>query len=357
MSNKPFRIFTGEATNKATRVWGGESSGICDWDNIRYPIMFQINREMFSHMWNEDEIQMNSDIKSYRQDLTPRERTVFNILTGALTFFDSIANKFNFVAGYLSTDPSIIANIQLIGAAEGLHVRSYQYLSSSVQNDSEKTESFEAPKTIKTLRERNDLLVKPIQDFVDLSKKILLDDNYTWTDEDLTTLVKGIFANNVLEGVAFSAGFAYFHSLARSQRMTSSNNMINLIKEDETQHAKFWGEVIKITFRENPQINTPELYQWVKEYIHAFVEKEREWATELFEGITTITVREYMNYVEYLTNVVCRNCGLEELYPENLTLKSTWILKYGQKISATRTDFFETNVIAYRNETGGSFDL
>lgn len=354
---KPFRVFNAEVRNQATKVFGGVSSGLCDWDDVKYPIMLELNEEMFENLWGLGEIHLNSDVKQYNQVLVPDEKRVFNIISGSLTLLDSIADKFNFVLGFVTTDPSVQQNIQLVGAFEGLHTRSYQFLTSTMLNDKEKREAFNAPREIQTLAERNQLVIEPIQRFVDLVSHRITNPEAEWTEEELDCLFEALVNNLILEGIYFTGGFAYFHSLAREDKMLGSNNLINLIKEDETIHNKFYGQLIKIVMLENPHLNTEVNMQKAVQWIKTAVEKEKEWATELFQGIYTMSLREYHDYVEYLANVICRNAGIREVYPDNKELKSRWILNYGQKTGAIRPDFFETDAIDYGNETGDGFDF
>lgn len=354
---QPFRIFNAEVENKATKVFGGQASGLCDWGDVKYPIMLTLNEEMFSNLWGLGEIHLNSDLKDYRSKLTPAERRVYNIISGYLTLLDSIADKFNFVLGFITTDPSVQQNIQLVGAFEGLHNRSYQHLTATMLNDGEKREAFNAPREIKLLKERNKKVIEPIQDFVDLFSKRILVPNMELTEEELFCLFKAVVHNLILEGIFFTGGFTYFHSLAREDKMIGSNNLINLIKEDETHHNKFYGQLLKILMLENPSLNTEENMDLAVTWIKESVEIEKEWASELFEGIYTLSIREYHNYVEYLANVICRNAGIKEVYPDNSTLRSQWILKFGQKSGAIRSDFFETDEINYGHEVGGKFDF
>lgn len=346
---KPFRVFNGEVNNKATKVFGGEASGICDWDDIQYPVMLEMNKSMFGEYWIEDEIRLNDDLKDYRHRLKDRERYVYNVLTGMLTQLDSVANRFNFFLGYFCSDPSVAANIQLIASFEGLHDRSYQYMSSTMLNTEEKRLAFNAPKELKILRERNQIIFDLIQAYVD--------DPY-----DLNKMYEALIAYMVLEGLYFSGAFVYFHSLARTNRMIGSNNMINLIKEDETQHTVFFGALLRIIMLENPELNTQQRMDWTVNFIRQSVEREKEWAEFIFEGIDTLSVKEYKEYIEYLANVLCRNSGIVEVYPDSKELKSRWIIDYGSKKKkesglAVRGDFFQTNVINYGHESGDGFDL
>lgn len=357
---KPFRIFNGKVNNKASRIFGGEASGICDWDDLKYPALLKINKEMFSEYWIEDEIRLGDDVKDYRQKLTDQERYVFNVITGYLTQLDTIANRFNFLLGYLTTDPSVAGCIQLIASFEGLHNRSYQYLSSTMLNDSEKRQAFNAPKENETLVKRNQIIVDKIQALVNYTEEVMSGKAKEEEEKFFQVLYEGLLAYIILEGLYFSGGFVYFHSLARDNKMIGSNNMINLIKKDETQHNVFYGLVMQILMRENPSLNTQENYDYAVTFIKNCVDAEKEWANEIFSNIETLSIKEYGDYIEYLANVICRNAGLNDIYTDNKEIKSRWILNYGEKNGehrATKADFFETNVINYSHEGGEGFDL
>lgn len=339
-----FRVFNGEATNKATKVFGGEASGICDWDDIRYPHMLTFYKELFGAYWIEDEFRLQDDFRQYRQNLNEEERYVYNVLTGMLTSLDSVANRFNFTLGHMTTDPSVAAVIQMIGAFEGLHARSYQYLTSTMLNSSEKKLAFNAPKEIDLLVKRNNYLFDKIQEFID-------------DPENLEKQYHAILSNLMLEGLHFTSSFAYFNSLARSNRMIGTNNVISSIKFDETQHSVFYGELMQIIMKENPELNTEKNYKEAIQFIKDCAEREKEWGEFIFKNIDTLSISEYKDYVEYLSNVICRNAGIEEVYPDNKTLKSPWILKYGEKGNKVRQDFFQSNNNTYAHESGDGFDL
>jgi Ribonucleotide reductase, beta subunit len=361
----PFRIFNGEINNKATKAFGGESSGIRDWDDIKYPHMLEYNENMFEEYWSKNEIRLGEDLVQYKE-LTDKERFVYNVITGYLTALDSFATDFNFALGFICTDSSIRSNIALINSFEILHNTSYQYLTSTMLNFEQKREAFNAPKNIPLLVERNNMVIEKIQKMTD-TIFYYVSNKKEFDDELAQIIFEGILANLVLEGIFFTGAFVYFHSLARDNKMIGSNNMINLIKEDETQHSVFYGDLMKIIMLENPNINTEENHNKAIEFIKACVEKEKEWAKFLFDGIETISIQEYNDYIEYLTNVVCRNSGIKEVYPDNKEIKSKWILTYGSKKGdksvngempiATRQDFFQTNVIGYQHEDGNGFDL
>lgn len=354
---KPFRTFNAEIRPSSSLVFGGGVQRGLSREDVKYPIMLDLNEQMFVNLWGLGEIHLNSDLKTYRQVLTPDERRVYNIISGYLTLLDSIADKFNFLMSYLVTDGIIRETIRLIGSFEGLHTRTYQFLTSTMLNDGEKREAFNAPREIPLLLERNELVVGPIQEFVEMMQKRVLHPEMGLNEQEKATTFNALVHNLILEGVFFTGGFTFFHSLAREDKMIGSNNAINLIKEDETQHNKFYGEVIKIFMHENPEMNTTQNMELATSWIRTAVEKEKEWASYLFDGIYSMSIREYHDYVEYLANVICRNAGIVEIYPDNQELKSRWILEHGRKSGAIRADFFEVDAIDYIHEEGGNFDF
>lgn len=360
-----FRVYDGESNNIATRVFGGKSSGIRDWDDVKYPQMLEFSKDLFAEYWIEDEIKLGKDMEEFREKLTNSERSVYATLTGKLNWLDSIATDFNFVLGYLCTDSSVRSIISLIASFEQLHNRSYQYLTSSVLNQEEKEKAFSDVQQIPELVHRNELIIKPIQEFLDVAKEqIFLKEDEELSEEFYEKLIQGIIAEIILEGLYFTGGFVFFHSLARDQKMMGSNNMINLIKTDENMHSQFMGLLLQIVMKENPKLATTENYNKMMNLVKEAVVREKKWSAHIFKDIDTLSIKEYHNYVEYLANLLCRNAGLEEPFPANQELKSKWIVTYGSKKSngdadqiVTRADFLQSDAIDYAHESGEDFDL
>lgn len=86
---------------------------------------------------------------------------------------------------------------------------------------------------------RNDIIINKIQAFVDYVEDIMCGKAIEEESKLYKLLYEALLAYIILEGLFFSGGFVYFHSLARDNKMIGSNNMINLIKKDETQHNVF----------------------------------------------------------------------------------------------------------------------
>ncbi|MFD0587628.1 ribonucleotide-diphosphate reductase subunit beta [Paenibacillus sp. GCM10027627] len=363
MNISPFKIFNAEKSNLPTKIFGGEASGIRDWDNIKYPTMLDMNKAMFAEYWIEDEIKLGKDIEQYNTKLSDRERYVYNILTGMLNTLDSVATDFNMFLSFVTTDTSVRSNIALINAFEVLHNRSYQYLTSTMLSEAQKKEAFEEIKDIPVLQERNKFLFDKIQKFVDVTTEYIVNKKKI-DDYFLQVTFEAILANQCLEGVSFTAAFVYFHSLARDQKMIGSNNLVVLIKGDEVQHSEFYGTLVRAMMGEYPQLNTEVNQEYAVNFLREYVEMEKIWAKYIFKGIETFSLREYNNYVEYLANLIARNAGFTEPFPENKELKSRWIVTYGSKKRdsrdskqiVTRSDFLQTDAPNYEHSSGEDYD-
>ncbi|MFK7678636.1 ribonucleotide-diphosphate reductase subunit beta [Bacillus sp. Wb] len=361
---KPFKIFDAEKSNLPTRIFGGEASGVRDYDNLKYPTMLDVKNNLFAEYWIEHEIKLGKDIVQYKEKLSNAERYVYNIESGMLNELDSSATDFLDYLSMVITDPSIRSVVALIKSFETLHNGSYQYLTSTMLNEQQKHEAFESVKKIDELLSRNAFVYEKINVFIQKIREYIINDEEV-TDDFLQKAFEGILAYQCLEGLHFSSGFVYFHSLARDQKMIGSNNMITLIKSDEAQHSEFFGTLLRMIMAENPQLNTRENMEYAKEFIKTCVANEKKWANHIFQDIDLFGMKEYEDYVEYLSNVVARNAGIEEPFPENKEIKSRWIVTYGSKKRdgkdgkqiVQRQDFLQGNAINYAHEGGEDFDL
>lgn len=362
-----FKIYDADKPNHPSRLFDGVASGIRNWDDIKYPIFLDYQIDLFDEKWVPQEIPMERDKRDYLA-MTREEQQVFNYVSGKLNWLDSIASDIVTLLHFLATDPSLRSVLGLISSFETMHNQSYEYLTSSVLGHQDKMQAFDEVRKIPELNKRNMLIIDKLENMKNLIVKSIVIDLETGERERLTLeenqiLFEGLLAYQVLEGLYFSGGFVYFHSLARDHRMISSNKMITLIKADENQHSEIFGAIIQMLMGEVPELNTTANKEYAINYIKEAVELEKEWSSWLYEGIDTMTVSEYHDYAEYLANLIGRNAGMGEPYPDNLQIKSQWIVTYGQKTNEegsgirVKNDFLQQQDINYVQASENDFDL
>jgi len=76
--------------NKSTRLFGGESSGILNWNDIAYPHWYKMYKRLVGNFWQADEINMSSDVKQF-PELTKAEQDAYLKIIGLLATLDGAA--------------------------------------------------------------------------------------------------------------------------------------------------------------------------------------------------------------------------------------------------------------------------
>jgi len=169
------------------------------------------------------------------------------------------------------------------------------------------------------------------------------------TDENI---VKAMFANQILEGIYFYSGFAYLYTLARSDKMLGTAQMIRFIQRDEVTHLLLFQNMINSTKKERPELFTKELEEDVYQMFRDAVKLECEWGAYITQGqILGLTDDIIEQYIKHLADKRLHAVGMEKLYNVEHPIK--WVDNFSQ-FNDQKTNFFEGNVTNYSK---GSLDL
>ena len=329
---KKIKLLNTDHPNRSTRIIGGESSGLLNWNDIAYPQMYDLYQTLLSNFWKAQEINMQDDIKQW-DSLSPTEQDVFLRINTQLASLDSLQTPtMSQVMDYV-TDSSFKAIFAVISQQEAVHNESYSYILSSLVPVREQNDRFNQAKSDPIVQKRNDLILDAYEEF-----------RQNPTPQTLFQLS----VNSInLEGIYFYAGFAFFYHLARQQKMVKTSTMISYIQRDEMQHAYFISQFIRILLTENPDLNTPENIEYVHTAVGQAVELEKEWAHYILKDIEGLDLEEFEGYVEYLANKRLRQLGLENLYEERSN-PMPWIHVFGDDMmNETKSDFFEQKSRTY----------
>lgn len=312
--------------NKSTALFGGEASGILNWNDIRYPHWYRTYKQLVGLYWQADEINMSSDAKQYNT-LSNQEKDAYLKITGLLSSLDAPQTKVALLLSLYATDPSIQSILAVIAQQEAVHNESYSYLLSSVVSLQEQNESFELGRRDPVLLERNERAINVYNTFA--------------SDPTIENILKAMVYTSLLEGLFFYSGFAFFYNLARNNKMVGTSTMVSYINRDELAHSRFITELFRAVLAENPHLNTKELTDWVYENYEHSVNQEIQWSKYVLEGIEGIDLSEMAGYVKYRANKMLRQLGLSEIYPDHVDNPMKWIRAYADNFDDTKTDFFE----------------
>jgi len=331
------KLYDVGSPNRSTGIINGESSNVLNWDDVRFKWAYPMYKNMLANFWIPNEINMSADIKEWTSKLSEEERDTFKKIIGLLAFLDSIQTDYSGkIAEYL-TDSSLSALMQVLSFQEVVHNQSYSYVLSSLVPKSEQDEIFEYWKHDPVLRERNDFIAQGYEDFV-----------RSRTPE---TFLKSIVYDVILEGLFFYAGFAFFYNLQRNQKMIASAQMINYINRDEQLHVNLFAHIFKETLAENPEYDTPELREFVRDTFRKAAELEIRWGEYIignkFEGID---MHDLTSYVRFMANKRCNELGCGRIFEGYRENPLRWIKAY-QDINDSKQDFFEGKSRQYSKVT------
>src|SRR5699024_4629516 len=152
--------------NKSTKLFGGESSGILNWNDIAYPHWYKMYKRLVGNYWQADEVNMASDVKEFPL-LTKAEQDAYLKIIGLLSTLDAPQTRTALLISLYATDPSVQSIMSVIAQQEAVHNESYSYVLSSVVSLDEQNESFQLGRKDPVLLKRNEHVTNHYNLFVE----------------------------------------------------------------------------------------------------------------------------------------------------------------------------------------------
>jgi len=321
---------------KDRRVFGGDSDGMINFTRMKYQWALNLWDTMEANTWFPREVQMTQDAKDYKV-LTPAEKRMYDLVLSQLIFMDSLQtnNLMDNINPYI-TAPEINACLSRQSYEEANHSKSYAVMVESISDNTDLI--YDMWKTDAKLREKNTYIADV---YKSLSKDV--------TD---TKIILALFANQILEGLYFYAGFAAMYALGKSGKMLGSSQMIRFIQRDEVTHLLLFQNMINSVRKERPELFTQEVEQSVREMFRKAVDLEASWGAYITQGqILGFTDSILRQYIEYLADRRFEAIGYKPEY--NVKHPIPWVDGYSS-FNDQRTNFFEGNVVNYSK---GSIDF
>ena len=318
------------------RIFGGNPDGMINFTRMKYQWALNLWDTMEGNTWFPKEVQMTGDAKDYKY-LSPAEKRMYDLVLSQLIFMDSLQtnNLMDNINPYI-TVPEINACLSRQSYEEANHSKSYAVMVESISDNTD--EIYDMWKNDTQLREKNNYIAAVYED---LAGDI--------TDEKM---VLALFANQILEGLYFYAGFAAMYALGKSGKMLGSSQMIRFIQRDEVTHLLLFQNMINSTRKERPELFTPQLEETVRGMFKKAVELEASWGSYITQGqILGFTDAIIEQYIQYLADRRLEAVGYEPEY--NVKHPIPWVDGYAS-FNDQRTNFFEGNVVNYSK---GSIDF
>lgn len=312
------------------QIFGGNPTAMFELNKIKYQWAYNLWKLMLANTWFPEEVNMSPDKRDYNGGLTPAEKIAYDRVLAQLIFMDSLQtnNLIDNVNPYI-TSPEI--NLILVRQAyeEALHSQSYAVMVESISANTD--EIYEMWRVDMELKSKNDYIAEVYKELAERP-----------TDK---SIIKAMYANQILEGIYFYAGFTYMYTLARSGKMLGSAQMIRFIQRDEVTHLLVFQNMINTLKKERADLFDKAMEEEAVEMFRHAVDVESRWGEYITQnqilGLTPDIIKQYIRYLadDRLTRV-----GLPKLY--NVKHPITWVDKFSQ-FNDQRTNFFEGNVTNY----------
>ncbi|MGG0667892.1 ribonucleotide-diphosphate reductase subunit beta [Lederbergia citrisecunda] len=339
---KRAKILEPSNPNKSTALFGGEASGILNWNDLAYPHFYTLRQRIRSLFWTANEVDMTQDVKQF-PTLLKSEQEAFLKIIGLLATLDAPQTVAAMKIADFSTDPSVKSLMATIADQESEHNHSYSYVLSSVTTLDKQMSSFEMGRVDEVLKQRNERIVDVYNEFA--------------LNPTIENVLKVMVYTALLEGLFFYSGFAFFYNLARNNKMVGTSTMISYINRDELEHGKAISDLFRATLGENSKYNNDKFINWVYDQFRHSVEQETVWSRYVLADVDGINLREMEGYVKYRANKMLRLLGLSEIYPDYTDNPMKWIRAYVDNFDDTKTDFFEQTSRQYvKTSDANGFD-
>ena len=318
------------------RIFGGNSDGMINFTKMKYQWALNLWDTMEANTWFPKEVQMTADAKDYKY-LSDPEKRMYDLVLSQLIFMDSLQtnNLMDNINPYI-TAPEVNACLSRQAYEEANHSKSYAVMVESISDNTD--EIYDMWKNDLQLREKNNYISDV---YKNLSGNI--------TDEKI---VLALFANQILEGLYFYAGFAAIYALGKSGKMLGSSQMIRFIQRDEVTHLLLFQNMINSVRKERPDLFTKELEEKVRSMFRKAVELESSWGSYITQGqVLGFTDAIIKQYIQYLADKRLDAVGYRPEY--NVKHPIPWVDGYAS-FNDQRANFFESNVVNYSK---GSIDF
>jgi len=279
--------------------------------------------------WLHTEINMQKDIKDWKEELNESERNVIgNILKGFTQTECEVGDYWSTMIPKWFPVPEIKMMGKGFGAFEDIHATAYSYLNDSLGLDD--FESF-------------------MEDEATMNKlKVLMDVDPETTDISEKARSIALFSA-CAEGVQLFASFAVLLSFRKSNRLTGIGQQMIFSCRDESLHSEAGCKLFRTIVEENSEIWTEKFRADLYEGVELAIRNEFSYINKIFEmgDLDTITKDQLKNFMYDRANRKLVELNLKSKYAVDKKLLDEMSWFYIMISGEQQTDFFANRETGY----------
>lgn len=315
---------------------------------IRYSWAYDLYNQAVANTWFPHEIQLGEDLADF-QRMTDEEKHAVTFLMSYFNPNELLVNKalaFGVYPYLRAPEAHLYLAKQMWEEAN--HCMAFEYVLETFPID--RDEAYAAHVDIPSMAAKEAFEVRYIQRMAEQTLDIT-------TLEGKRDFVRNLVAYNViLEGIWFYSGFMVALSFRQRNLLRNFGSLIDWIVRDESLHLKFGINLILTVLEENPELQTPEFAEEIRQMVLGAVEMEERYNRDLLpRGILGLNA-DYINaYVRYLADRRLEELGFEAHYHSANPAK--WMATANDTLELV--NFFEATNTSYEvgartHETAGA---
>lgn len=299
---------------------------------FQYPWAYDYWFKQQNAHWLHTEINMQSDIKDWEENLSENEKTVIgDILKGFAQTETEVGNYWSEMIPQWFPIPEIKMMGQTFGAFETIHAVAYAYL-----NDTLNLDDFEAF----------------IQDEVTMNKLQLLM-NVRYNKNKSSYSLKEIAQSLALfsaaaEGIQLFSSFAILLSFRKSNRLKGIGQQMIFSIRDESLHSEAGCKLFRVLCEENYGLLSS-IENSIYEGIELALKNEFIFINHIFRmgNLQTISKEQLLNFMKDRANRKLIELGLRQKYQIHSLLLNEMNWFYVTVSGEQQTDFFDNRETGY----------
>jgi len=303
---------------------------------VKYQWALDLYNQAVANTWFPNEIQLGQDLSDWKK-MTDEERHAVTFLMSYFNPNELLVNK-ALAFGVYPYINAAEAHLYLAKQMweEANHCMSFEYVLETFPIDRE--QAYSAHVATESMARKEAFETKFI-------KRMTEDTLDITTTEGKKDFIRNLVAYNViLEGIWFYSGFMVALSFRQRNLLRNFGSLIDWVVRDESLHLKFGINLILTVLEENPDLQTEEFANEIKQMILDAVDMEKQYNDDLLpNGILGLN-SDYINqYVKYLADRRLEELGFEAHYSASNPAK--WMATANDTLQLV--NFFESTNTSY----------
>ena len=283
--------------------------------------------------WLHTEVPMMSDVNDWKQNLTDTEKNIIGSILKGFAQTETVVN--DYWSGLVTKwfrKPEIIKMAVTFGAFETIHAEAYSLLNEELGLD-DFSEFLEDETTM-----------AKIENLMNVRDN--MDGTPDWTERAKSLAIFSAFT----EGVNLFSSFAVLLSFKLRNLLKGVGQIVEWSIRDESLHSNAGCWMFRELMKENPELNTPELQEDIKQAALLSLKLELDFIDKVYEmgDLEGCTKYDLVSFIKHRTNTKMADLGYDPVV-NDIDMDAIQRMKWFDSLSAGKqhTDFFANRVTNY----------